>query len=145
MTVLSAEHIETFLSDYGWDFTPQNNNSWMTGWEGTVGSYPLNIVLQDTLVSFVVRPLIDDVTAFEESPELVADILKLNHDLKLVRLSLDENGDICLCFDSFQEALSFESFSNILGVLGYYSDVLTSEITELVTLHGVDSRRPTLC
>lgn len=74
MTVLSAEHIETFLSDYGWDFTPQSNNSWMTGWEGTVGSYPLKIELQDSIVSFVVKPLIDDITAFEDSSELITEV-----------------------------------------------------------------------
>ncbi len=142
MTSLSADSIEKFLSDYGWDYTAQKSNTWMTGWEGTVGSYPLEIELRDTLVSFVVRPLTDDITTFEDSPDLLEDILRFNHNLKLVRLSLSESGDLCLCYDIFQESLTYESFSSALGVLGYYCDVLTKEIKDLVLFHGVDSRPP---
>jgi hypothetical protein len=143
MTVLSAESIENYLTDYGWDYSVQKNNTWVSGWEGTVGSYPLEIELKDTIVSFVVKPLTDDITTFDESPELLEDILRFNHNLKLVRLSLSESGDLCLCYDVFQENLDFDGFSSALGVLGYYCDILTKEIAELIDFHGVESHRPT--
>ena len=77
-TSMTAESIENYLTDYGWDYSVQKNNTWVSGWEGTVGSYPLEIELKDTIVSFVVKPLTDDITTFDESPELLEDILRFN-------------------------------------------------------------------
>jgi hypothetical protein len=60
-----------------------------------------------------------------------------------VQVSLSESGDLCLCYDVFQENLDFDGFSSALGVLGYYCDILTKEIAELIDFHGVESHRPT--
>jgi len=119
---LSPDDIELYLKDYGWDFSLSGPDIWSTGWQGDNRSYPLIIKLTETWLSFSVAPLLRLGPSWSSYPEVSLKLLELNHDCQLVKLGIDEFGDVTLSAQLLTSCVDFGVFSDYLGVIGYYAD-----------------------
>ena len=128
MSKVTPEILESYLSDYGWGFRKVSPGHWVTGWSGRDRAYPLAVTLGDTWLSFQVRPFLRLAVDWDSWPELSLFLLELNHASHMVKLVVDERGDICLALEIFANHVAFSSFADALGVLGYYCDSLYEQI-----------------
>jgi hypothetical protein len=121
---LSSEtkQIESFLAEYGWSFRNTGPKNLVTGFHGKDRRYTMHIRLSDSIVDFTIRRLaiVDDVE------EIGLRIAMLNGELKVAKLHLTDLGEAILSAQVFKSCLDYETFENILGILGYYSDQCAS-------------------
>ena len=123
-----SEIVESYLNQYGWSFRSVDARRWLTGWQGMERYFPLQIVACDSWITFCIKPLIDWHEKWENSRELAHFLLELNDQCPMIKLHLDEAGDICLGLSVFAAHLDYENFYNAVGLLGYYADYLFTEI-----------------
>ena len=130
--------LENFLGRYGWDYVKKNEQRLVTGWQGENRSYPLHIEVNETWISFKVQPFLKLDIDWDSWPEIAMHLMELNDGTSMVKLSIDSDGRIILNLDIFVDDLSFERFSNVLGVIGHYADSLYDDL--LTVLDNVGYR-----
>ena len=59
---------------------------------------------------------------------MVRHILDLNLSVRLVRIGMDSKGVIELSVDVMREGFDYNTFTHVLGVIGYYADTLYDEL-----------------
>lgn len=128
MSRCSSPKLETYLRDYGWSFRNESENSWVTGWQGQDRSYPLTIDLNDTWVILSVTPFLKLNIDWDSWPEISRYLLELNHQCHMVKIVINDCGDIALILEILASNLAYNDFSDALGILGYYADFLYDEI-----------------
>ena len=125
---MTPQVLESYLADYGWAFRKVSETNWVTGWQGGDRSYPLVLTLSDTWLSFEVKPFLKLSLDWDIWPELSLFLLELNHSSHMVKLVVDESGDICLHLEMFTNELIFSNFADSLGLIGYYCDQMYDQI-----------------
>jgi len=143
MSQLTADRLETMLTEYGWTFESTGDNSWRTGFQGEQRLYPLMIQLTSTCVSFEVRPLIDLTLDSVRCPVLSRDLLELNARMQVVKVAVSEGGEVSLSCQVLASGFDSEMLSRILGIIGYYADEVAPEIYHRMAAYGFYGR-PTL-
>ncbi len=136
----STDDIESFLLEYGWTFHRTGELSWMSGWQGERQTFPLTIQLTETWVLFEVCPLLRVDLDWQNSPEIWKTLMLLNHDCKMVKATLNYQGDLCLQMQIFARNLNYDIFSDALGILGHYAETYTDELSAKLNEVGL---RPT--
>src|SRR4051794_6388849 len=121
MSQLTANGLETMLTEYGWAFEPTGENAWRTGFQGEQRLFPLCIKLTNTCVSFEVRPLIDLTLDSIRSPVLSRDLLELNSRMQMVKVAVDEGGEVSLSCQVLVNGFDYEMLGRVLGIIGYYA------------------------
>lgn len=129
MNQCTSDVLEKYLKTYGWSFRTNGQGVWMTGWASEKRSYPLRIILDESFITLNVQPLLKLDVDLEAYPELAVTLLEVNQHCHLVKIAIDEVGDIVLSLSLVSEFFSYELFSTSIGLLGYYSDYLYDEIT----------------
>ena len=135
---VSSTALEDFLGRYGWDYIKKSDNCLVTGWQGEHRSYPLRIEVSDTWVSFKVQPFLNLTIDWDSWPEIAMYLLEMNDGTSMAKVSLDDEGRIVMSLEVFSQDLSFERFSDVLGVLGHYAEILYDDL--LSTLDNVGYR-----
>lgn len=135
MDSISPTRLENFLKNYGWSYQPAPNNAWYTGWQGERRSYPLTIRLTDTWVLFQVTPLMKLGVDWYAWPELSRFLLERNHDFHMVKIGIDEYGEVSLSLQLFNYNFAYEVFSDALGIIGHYTEIFYDEL--LQELHNM--------
>lgn len=130
--------IEAFLDRYGWRYHSNGQNCWMTGWQSEHRSYPLLITLNDSWMSLQVVPLMKLGVEWDAWPEAMRTILDLNHEAKLVKIGIDEFGDLSLSLYLLSEGLTYSQFETAVGVIGYYADKLFDELQHYLSSIGFE-------
>lgn len=128
MSILTAEVLEAYLTDYGWTFHHVGDNAWSTGFQGDHRVFPLTIRLSSTCIAFEIRPLLDLDIDPRRAPSLVRELMELNHKLQLVKLALTEGGDLTLSCQLLATGFDFDMLARVLGILAYYADEIVPDI-----------------
>jgi hypothetical protein len=139
---LTPEKVEQYLETYGWSFHAESDLKWVTGWQGEQRSYPLTISLTETWILLQVKPLLRADVEWENWGEVLRHMLELNNDCHMVRLSLDEYGDIILSMQLFSTLMPYDEFSDALGVLGHYAEILYEDLAARLSELGHHSSIP---
>ena len=128
---MNEQILEDYLKRYGWEwFVSYKNDTkiWCTGWQSEIKSFPLNISFTDTWILFEVDPFIP----LEYDPQknlLYKSLMELNNDIQLVKLCLNEYGSVSLKLQLLSN-MNFSEFSNALGILAYYTDLLYANLVD---------------
>lgn len=145
MNRVTLDLVASYLNNYGWCYEETSENRLHTGWVGDVREYPLEIEINESTVLFQVSPLMSLDVDWLHWPELSLFLLELNFDSQLVKISINSSGEITVSAFAMKADLSFESFSNILGIIGYYCDVFYDEIISCLEICGFQNfQRPSL-
>lgn len=133
-----SQRLESFLTTYGWHFRRAGDGEWQTGFQGSERTYPMRISVTDSWVSFQVHPFMKLRIDWGSWPEIAPFFLEMNQACPLVKLVVCPDGYLGLTFELLSNRLDYETFSDSLGVLGYYADQLYDEILEF--LDGIGYR-----
>lgn len=93
--------------------------------------FDLYVMVGEEWIHFAVSPLVTFGNA-EDRPQLVAALLRLNQRLKMVRLGLDDEGDLNLVADAPLERFEFGDFALLVDLLAEYASGLAYEIQRSV-------------
>jgi hypothetical protein len=140
MAQLTSDKLETMLTDYGWSFEPTGDNAWRTGFQGEQRLFPLVIKLTNTCVSFEVRPLIDLTLDSVRSPVLSRDLLELNARMQMVKVAVNETGEVSLSCQVLAAGFDYDMLGRVLGIIGYYADEVAPEIYHRLASYGFYGR-----
>lgn len=130
MSSITAEILEAYLVEYGWNYHSAGENAWSTGFQGDHRLYPLMIRLSNTCISFEIRPLLEVDIDARRIPSLVRELLELNHKLQIVKLAFNEGGELVLACQLLVTGFDFEALTRILGILAYYADEIAPDLYE---------------
>ena len=128
MIQCSSSSLEGFLIDYGWSFKKVSRGVWRTGFTTEKRSYPVRILLDNHFLTLSVQPLLKIDIDLEAFPEAAAYLLELNHEASMVRLGVDEVGDITMSLNLINGSFSKDDFHLSLGLIGHYADTFYAEI-----------------
>ena len=95
-------------------------------------NFDLYVMVGDEWIHFAVSPLVH-IGEAEQQPRLVGALLRLNQRMRLVRLGLDDEGDLNLVADAPRSRFDFGDFALILDLLAEYSAALAYEVQRSVT------------
>ncbi len=120
---------ESYLNTYGWNFRTQDCGSILTGWVGQEEqSFRLQIFFYDIWLSLQVKPLGDLKIDWESWPEISRFLLEFNDATHMAKVSLAHDGQILLSLDLFITGLSYQQFTEGLGVLAHYAEQLYDQL-----------------
>lgn len=128
--------LESYLCDYGWTYRKTDGNQLVTGFQGKDRAYPLRILSSETWVTFHIHPFLKLSIDWECWPELAKFLLELNHSSQMVKLVLNEKGHIGLTLEMLVSGMSYDCFSDGLGIIGYYADYLFDEVLSFLDQIG---------
>ena len=126
----TPSEVERFLGEYGWEFRRHGRGIWLSGWSSEQRSFPLRVTWEDSFVEFMVQPLYKIDFDWEAYPEITAWLLEVGHRYKLIKIAIDEAGDLVMSMSLINHKLDYTAFSTSLGVIGYYADKVYEEISE---------------
>jgi len=133
----TAEQLSQYMENYGWVFQQTTSSSWQTGWQSDKRAYPLNVELNDTWIRFEVKPLVRFDVDWDAHPEIMRFILNLNNECHLVRASLSEEGELSVILEVFNRKFGYDEFSEAIGVLGYYAELLYEQVIDCIMELGI--------
>ena len=59
-------------------------------------------------------------------------LVQLNQKITVAKLGMSEDGMVLLLVEVFNDNFSYEHLSKVLGLMGYYSEKIHSDILEIV-------------
>lgn len=123
MRTVTPDLLESLLSEYGWMFEALGEGVWRSGFLSESRKFPVEIKLGDNFISFTIAPLIKNFASKgRRSPAALFEVLALNNELKLARLSLTESGDLRLTIEVLVAQFDAKALDLALGILAYYAE-----------------------
>ena len=126
--------LAAYFEHAGWPAEEIEPGVWRCVFADEAGAmYTLYVLAAEDWVHLAVSPLL----RVEDPPaHLLAALLRLNQDLRLARLALDEDGDVNLLADLPAAHSGPSLFGEMLELLAYYTDRLAPELRELAANTG---------
>jgi hypothetical protein len=128
--VAEIETLGGFFEQYGWEYEGHEGQLLVTGFRGKSGIFRIFVQVADDWVFFAVAPFIP-----RPSPEcrnrLLRFLMRLNYEMSLAKISVDDEGDIVLSVEIWARDLRFEGFAEALDVLSFYADEYHLLLTNL--------------
>lgn len=125
--------IADFFEQYEWAAEEVEPDVWRSTFTTeSEEDFDLYIFLAEEWIHFAVSPLVH-VGDAENQPRLMASLLRLNQRMRLVRLALDDQGDLNLVADAPRERFDFGDFALILDLLTDYASALAYEVQRSVS------------
>jgi hypothetical protein len=120
--------LRDFFEQYEWAAEEVETDVWRSTFttEGE-DDFDLYVMVAEEWVHFAVSPLVHLGEA-EAHPRLAAALLRLNQRMRVVRIGLDDEGDLNLLVDAPRERFDFGDFALTLDLLTEYASALAYEL-----------------
>lgn len=136
MSHLSADDIPGYFERYGWMFEPSEvDGLFRTGFLGDTGHYDIWLRLTDQWVYFAISPFFEPPTE-HDGADLMRVILEANHEVKLAKLMIDDDGDVAMHIELPREGFAYSHFADALTAMSHYADDLRPRFDELEPVSG---------
>jgi hypothetical protein len=132
-------HIPTFFERYEWSCTQVDGAIWQSSFASDrEEDFDLYVAQSEDWIHFAVSPL-TPLTRAECREALYTALLHLNGSIRLVRLGVDDEGDVNLLADLPATVVDYAAFAVVLDTLVYYTQQLAHELTRTATQVGYRS------
>jgi hypothetical protein len=132
-------HIPTFFERYEWSCTQVDEAIWQSSFASDrEEDFDLYVAQSEDWIHFAVSPL-TPLTRAECREALYTALLHLNGSIRLVRLGVDDEGDVNLLADLPATVVDYAAFAVVLDTLVYYTQQLAHELTRTATQVGYRS------
>jgi len=128
----TTEIVSEFLKQYGWEYETDEEEFLVTGFRGETGTFRIFIQVDDAWVILAIVP-------FTPAPvsgcrdRLCRFLLRLNYEINLAKVGVDDEGDVVLLVEMRSEGLCFEDFAGALDALSFYADEYYLPLANLAT------------
>lgn len=131
---VTATVLEAYMEKYGWSFEATNADHWKTGFNDGDHVFGLNIRLSSTFLLFEISPLIDIDIEWDLWPEVLVELLEINDQLPILKVSLSSEGKVILTAESLTSGFDYDCFCNIVGILGEHASSIRLKLFEILHL-----------
>ncbi len=129
---MEAIPVADYFEQYEWSADEIEPNVWRATFATeSEEEFDLYVMLADEWLHFAVSPLARLGDGVQRAA-LVAALLRVNQRMRIVRLGLDDEGDLNLVADAPRARFDFGDFALILDLLVEYASVLAYEIQRSV-------------
>lgn len=134
-------NIASYFERYGWPSEEMEPGVWHSTFASErAEEFDLYVLVAEDWVHFAVSPLLPPIPQ-AATDRLYATLLRLNQDVRLVRLAVDADGDVNLLADLPLARISFATFAQALDLLVFYADQVAGDLRFVAT--GPDFHPPT--
>ena len=125
--------VADYFEQYEWSAEEIEPGVWRSTFtsEGD-DEFDLYVMLAEEWIHFAVSPLVHTGNVALR-PQLASALLRLNQRLRVVRLGIDDEGDLNLVADAPRERFDFGDFALILDLLVEYTSALAYELQRSVS------------
>tara|TARA_B100001094_G_C18147003_1_gene781378 strand:- start:29 stop:463 length:435 start_codon:yes stop_codon:yes gene_type:complete len=134
--------VEDYLAAYGWNFRRHGRGVWISGWSSDERSFPLRVTWSESFIDLMVQPLYKLEFDWEAYPEVATWLLELGHQYSMIKITIDEIGDLVMSLSLVNHNLDAISFSTSLGIIGHYADRVYGEIADALDQLSSDFEIP---
>jgi len=128
----TTETIGGFLKQYGWEYETHEEGFLVTGFRGKTGSFRIFIQIADNWVILAIVPF-TPAPVPECRDRLCRFLLRLNYEINLAKIGVDDEGDVALVVEMRSEDLRFEDIAEALDALSFYADEYYLPLANLAT------------
>lgn len=129
---MNNKPVADFFEQYEWTAEEVEPGVWRSTFATEAEEdFDLYVMVAEEWIHFAVSPLVHIGDA-EARPRLIAALLRLNQQVKVVRLGLDDQGDLNLVADAPRERFDFGDFALIIDLLTEYASALAYEVQRSV-------------
>ena len=124
--------IGEFFEQYEWRAEEVEPEVWRSTFTTeSEDDFDLDVMVGEEWIHFAVSPVVH-IGEAEQRPRLFGALLRLNQQMRLVRLGVDDEGDLNLVADAPRERFDFGDFALILDLLTDYTAALAYEVQRTV-------------
>jgi hypothetical protein len=124
--------IGEFFEQYEWMAEEVESGVWRSSFTTeSEDDFDLYVMVGEEWIHFAVSP-VAHIGEAEQRPRLFGALLRLNQRMRLVRLGVDDEGDLNLVADAPRERFEFGDFALILDLLTEYTSALAYEVQRTV-------------
>ncbi|MBI1296992.1 hypothetical protein GC175_18725 [bacterium] len=133
--------ISTFFEKHEWTSQQVDTNVWLSSFATErEEDFDLYVAAADDWLHFAISPFAPRPRP-ECTPVLYKALLGLNQQMRLVRFTIDEDGDVNLLADLPQTDISYAGFAAVLDTMVYYTEQLAHEVARTATQLGYRSAK----
>jgi hypothetical protein len=138
---VSPEMIEEFFQRYGWTYSREGDNTWITGVRTRVSAFRIMIRLTDHWVFFIINPLVVSPSFPEERLRFYYHALRYNLDMNFAKLGVDSDGDLFMAIEIPTENFDYTHFVDALDGISHHATMVYAELFGLAhNPHGTIGR-----
>ncbi|MBI2603098.1 MAG: hypothetical protein HYW48_08580 [Deltaproteobacteria bacterium] len=144
MANCSYERLKQYLDAYGWVYRFDGSNVFYSGWRSVNRTYSLRVEVKESFILFEVKLLgLSELLEKKHRKNMMEYLVQLNQKISVAKLGMSDDGMVLLLVEVFNDNFSYDHLSKVLGLIGYYSEMIHSDILEIVgTLTGQASYLP---
>lgn len=128
---MNFEQVQECLSNDGWPVEVLSESTMRSKFRGGSRVLPLFVHLDGAFVVLAVIPFAQVPEDEDRADKLFDRLLRLNREMNLAKLSIDEDGDVILSVEYPLEDLDPSEVRDALDVLSFYADKYSTEIRAL--------------
>jgi hypothetical protein len=125
---LSAQQIEEFFNRYGWSFTRDSEDTWVTGVRTEVSAFRIMVRLTEHWVFFIINPLVVAPLRNSDRLRVYYHALRYNLDMNFAKLGLDSDGDLFIAIELPTENFAYSHFVDSLDGLSHHASIIYAEL-----------------
>lgn len=125
---LSAEQIEEFFNRYGWTYSRESSDTWVTGVRTEVSAFRIMVRLTEHWVFFIINPLVVAPMRNADRLRVYYAALRYNLDMNFAKLGLDSDGDVFIAIEIPTENFVYSHFVDALDGLSHHASVIYVEL-----------------
>jgi hypothetical protein len=134
---LSAQQIEAFFDRYGWTYSRDADDTWVTGVRTDVSAFRIMVRLTEHWVFFIINPLVVAPLRNSDRLRVYYHALRYNLDMNFAKLGLDADGDVFIAIELPTENFAYSHFVDALDGISHHASIIYAEIFGLA--HSPDS------
>lgn len=135
-TYISQEKVEEYFQRYGWSYSRDSDNTWITGVRTSVSSFRIFVRMTQHWVFFVVNPLVVAPPRKKDRLRFYYHALRCNFDMNFAKLGLDADGDLFMAIEVPTENFVYSHFADALDGLSHHAAIIYSDLFNLA--HNAD-------
>ncbi|MBZ0310089.1 MAG: YbjN domain-containing protein [Anaerolineae bacterium] len=135
-THVTSEKIEEYFQQYGWSYSRDSDNTWITGVRTSVSSFRIFVRMTQHWVFFVVNPLVVAPPRKKDRLRFYYHALRCNFDMNFAKLGLDADGDLFMAIEVPTENFVYSHFADALDGLSHHAALIYSDLFNLA--HNAD-------
>lgn len=128
---ISQEKVEEYFQRYGWSYSRDSDNTWITGVRTRVSSFRIFVRITEHWIFFVVNPLVVAPPRKKDRLRFYYHALRYNFDMNFAKLSLDADGDLSMSIEIPTENFVYSHFADALDGLSHHAAIIYSDLFNL--------------
>ena len=124
--------IQSYFKRYGWSYQRDGHTYSYVSEAGR--TYSIRASVNPTFVSFesLILTVPDYCSSRSTRIDIIQRLTDLNAENSLIKLIVDRQGSVLMLVDHLALGFKYQHFELVIGIMGYYTDVIHTVINEVV-------------